>query len=433
MASLALCASALLPIACGGASTPAGDAAPDDAGPGGDVDVLPHDTSEPPDQADAAPDDAGEPADRADAAPDEVDAPDEEPPSPPGVGLMHTTAQLDFLRAHRDESPWREALQQLMNDAEAALGLPPNPPEILDVPGGYDDPEAHTEAKERLRRDAFAAYALALGYQLADSAAVRRRYGTKAAEFLDAWATVNRQVTGDDGDLVLMYAGVTLLYAADLIMNFDGWPPADRSAFTLWSSTVFWQSSDQIKDRDNNWGAWGTLGAMASAALVENSASVAEETERLRRRIADTINADGELPEENKRTNSGMWYTYFALVSTTAAVQIAFNVSGVDLFAYEAPNGRSLRLALDRDFLYAVHPELWPYPLPPGLEGELWRILYPCADEVELPSVTGWPGPLFEIMSDVYGVPEWREWVVDARPLKGYHAWIYVTLARQTP
>jgi len=418
---------ALMAAGCNGASTTQGDGQP------GDADAPPDAADAQPDAADAQPDAADAQPDAADSQPDAADSPVDDPPNPPGVGLMHTTAQLDFMREHRDQSPWQEALQQLLNDAENALGRTPDPPAILDVPGGYVDPEGNSAAKERLRQDAFAAYALALGYQLADTAAKRRQYAAKAAEFLDAWATVNHQVTGDDGDLVLMYAGVTLLFAADLIMNFDGWPPADRSAFTLWSSTVFWQSSHDIKDRDNNWGAWGTLGAMASAALVGNSASVAEETERIRQRIANSIDANGELPEENKRTNSGMWYTYFALVSTTAAVQIALNVSGVDLFSYTAPNGRSLRLALDRDFFYALHPDQWPYPLPPGLEGELWRLLYPCADEVEMPSVTGWPGPLFEIMSDVYGVPEWREWVVRDRPMKGYHAWIYVTLSRQTP
>ena len=47
--------------------------------------------------------------------------------------------------------------------------------------------------------------------------------------------------------------------------------------------------------------------------------------------------------------------------------------------------------------------------------------------------MTGWPGPLFEIMSDIYDVAEWRDWVVSARPMKGYHAWIYVTLSRQIP
>ena len=346
---------------------------------------------------------------------------------------MHTAAQLAFMRAHRAQSPWQEAYDQLLNDAENALGRTPQPSADYDVPGGYADPAGQTAAKERLRQDAFAAYAAALGYQLAETPAKRRQYAAKAAEILDAWAAVNTQVTGDDGDLVLMYAGVTLIYAADLIMGFDGWPPQRRSAFGYWASSVFWDCAMDIEGHANNWGAWGTLGAVAVAALVGNGPALAERIASLQQRIADSIDANGELPDENKRTNSGMWYTYFALTSTTAAVQIVRNVTGVDLFAYAAPNGRTLRLALDRDFYYALDPGAWPYPLPDGLEGEAWRLLYPCADDVELPTVTGWPGPLFEIMSDVYQVPEWKDWVVAARPMKGYHAWIYVTLMRQTP
>ena len=362
-----------------------------------------------------------------------TDAPTDLDPRPPGVGLMHTVAQLDFLRAHRNQPPWQAAYQQLVQDAEAALARTPDPRVDFNVPFYYADPQASQAAKECLRQDALAAYALALGYQLADTSAKRHQYAVKAIAFLDAWATVNTSISGADGDLVAMYAGVPLLYAADLVMNADDWAPARRSAFTTWASTVFRQSADDIKDRSNNWGAWGTLGAMASAALVGNTSTVAGEIDRTKLRIENSIAANGELPEENLRTNSGIWYTYFALTSMTAAAQIARNVSGVDLFGYAAPNGRNIRMALDRHFIYAVHPDQWPYPLPDGLEGELWQVLYPCADELEMPTVTGWPGSLFEMMSDVYQVPAWRDWVVSSRPLKGYHAWIFVTLARQSP
>jgi len=363
-----------------------------------------------------------------------ADAPvDAASPHPPGVGLMHTVAQLDFLRAHRDQQPWKPAFEQLLGDAEAALTRTPDPRVDFDVPNYYSDPQGSQAAKECLRQDALAAYALALGYQLADTSAKRQQYAAKAIELLDAWATVNKSISGADGDLVAMYAGVPLLYAADLVMNFEGWSSAGRAAFTGWSSTVFRQSSHDIRQRTNNWGAWGTLGAIASAALVHDSTSVAEEITRLEARIEDSIAENGELPEENRRTNSGMWYTYFALTSMTATAQIARNVSGVDVFGYTAPNGRSLRLALDREFFYAIHPDQWPYPLPGGVEGQLWRALYPCADEIEMPSVTGWPGTLFEAMSDIYQVPAWKDWVSPSRPLKGYHAWVYVTLARQSP
>ena len=354
-------------------------------------------------------------------------------PRPPGVGLMHTVAQLDFLRAHRDQQPWQPAYQQLLQDADAALARTPDPRVDFDVPFYYGDPAASEAAKECLRQDALAAYALALGYQLADTSARRHLYAAKATEFLGAWATVNTSISGADGDLVAMYTGVPLLYAADLVMNAEDWAPAGRSAFMAWTSTVFSHSSDNIKGHSNNWGAWGTLGAMATAALAGNAAAVADEIARTESRIETSIAANGELPEENLRTNSGMWYSYFALTSITAAAQIARNVSGIDLFGYTAPNGRTLRMALERDFVYAVHPEQWPYPLPAGVEGALWRAIYPCADTIEMPSVTGWPGTLFEQMSDIYEVPTWRDWVIAARPLKGYHAWIYVTLARQSP
>jgi len=361
------------------------------------------------------------------------DVPSDASPRAPGVGLMHTVAQLDFLRAHRELEPWRAATLQLLQDADAALMRTPEPRADFNVPSYYGDPQAAQAAKECLRQDARAAYALALGYQLADTAAKRHQYAVKAIEFLEAWAMVNTSISGADGDLVAMYTGVPLLYAADLLIRAEEWAPAGRSAFTAWVSTVFRPSADDIKQRSNNWGAWGTLGAMASAALVGDASAVAAEVARIQVRIKDSIAVNGELPEENLRTNSGIWYTYFALTSMTAAAQIARNVSGVDLFGYTAPNGRTLRMAFDRHFIYAVHPEQWPYPLPTGIEGELWRQLYPCADELEMPTVTGWPGTLFEIMSDTYQVPAWRDWVVASRPLQGYHAWIYVTLARQSP
>jgi hypothetical protein len=381
--------------------------------------------------ATALPSDAS--TDASDGAAGQADASTaDDPPKPPGVGLMHTAAQLEFMRAHRAQEPWQSAYAQLLgSNAEPALSKTPNPMADFDVPGGYSDPSGQKAAKDRLRQDAFAAYALALGYQLADTSAKRNEYGLKATEFLDAWASVNTKVSGDDGDLVLMYAGVTMLYAADLLMNFDGWPGDHRSAFTLWSSTVFWNSAHEIKDHANNWGAWGTLGAIASAALVGNGPTLAEETESLKQRIDESIDDNGELPEENKRTNSGMWYTYFALSSMTASAWILENVKGVDLFSYVSPNGHSLKLALDRDFFYAQHPDQWPYLLPDGIQGELWRLLYPCADQLELPHVNGWPGPVFEVMSDVYQVPEWESWLASARPLMGSDAWIYVTLMRQ--
>ena len=254
-----------------------------------------------------------------DAALDAAPAPD---PAPPGVGLMHTTAQLDFMRAHAKQEPWASAYQQLLGDAEAALTRTPQAEADFDVPFYYAQPAASQAAKEGLRQDALAAYALALGYQLAETRAKRAQYADKAITLLDAWATTNKTVSGADGNLVVLYTGVPLLYAGDLVMRYDGWKQASRAAFTAWVGTVFAKSAAAIKNNGNNWGDWGTLGAVASAGLVHDTVTVLAEVERIKGRIANDIDATGELPEENKRTNSGMWYTFFALTSMTTAAHI---------------------------------------------------------------------------------------------------------------
>ena len=190
-------------------------------------------------------------------------------------------------------------------------------------------------------------------------------------------------------------------------MNYGGWNQASRTAFMAWVGTVFANSAGTIKDHGNNWGDWGTLGAVASAGVRHDTAAVLAEVERIKARIANDIDASGELPEENKRTNSGMWYTFFALTSMTTAAQIALNVTGVDLLAYTAPNGRTIKLALDKEFFYAMHPDQWPYRWPTGVAGELGTAL-PLRRRRRAADANGWPGNLFEIMSDVYKVQRGR-------------------------
>lgn len=357
----------------------------------------------------------------------------EDSPRPPGAGVMHTAAQLQFMRERRGEEPWKAATAQLLSQAQTALDRTPAPKEDFDIPFYYGDPAAAQAAKEGLRQDALAAYALALGYQLADSDAERQKYAAKSIEFLNGWASINKTVSGADGDLVVLYTGMPLLYAGDLLMNWEGWSSADRLSFLSWVGSVFQDSASNIEDRVNNWGDWGTLGMVAGAAVRNDLSTVLLEADRIKGRIADEIDDNGELPEENKRTNSGMWYTFFAMASMTTAAHIIRNTTGVDLFSYAAPNGRSIKLALDKEFFYAVHPDQWPYPLPDGIEGDIWKMLYPCDDTIQMPQVNGWPGTLFEVMSDTYHVAEWEGWVQSSRPLQGFHAWIYPTLMRQTP
>jgi hypothetical protein len=376
--------------------------------------------------------DGEDPLPDADDVPDADGGEEAEPawPRPPGVGLMHTSAQLLTMWENRSTDPWLAAYDQLMEEARAALSHTPSPMRDFDVPGYYVDPDAHTAAKQCLTDDGRAAYALALAYQLAEDDLERTQFADRALLILDAWAFENVSVSGADGDLVMMYRGIHLLYAADLVFRYGGWNDTGRAGFLGWVRGVFLVSAGAKKNDRNNHGDWGTLGAVAGAAMLGDAAGTAAEIERIRTRIAENIDANGELPQENLRTNSGMWYTYFALAPMTAGAQVGRNVLGVNLFEFVSPEGRSIRLALDRLFFYCLDPGAWPYELPEGIAGEIWRALYPCADEVEIPQPYDWPGNLYEIMSSVYSVSEWEAWVAPYRPQRGQHAWIYVTLMR---
>lgn len=356
------------------------------------------------------------------------------PASPAGSGFthpggLHSSAQLQAVRRRLADEPWRSAYAQLRGDAAAALSRSPQATEDFDVPAYYRDPQGSMAAKQALSDDAAAAYALALAYQL-DPTEQRVRFAAKAVELLEAWARTNRRVSGGDGDLVLCYAGLPMVLAADLLSDHDGWSAPGRMAFQGWVKGVFCGSADRIKGKPSNWGAWGTCAAVAVAHLLDDRDAVAAETEALKSRIADTIAPNGELPHENRRTNSGMWYTYFALAPTTVAAQIILNATGTDLFTYQAPDGRPLRQALDRLFAYSQQPEQWPYRLPPGLRGRLWRTFYPAADHVLIPTATSWPGNLFEAMATVYREPAWDEWLGPHRPIHGGRGWVYPTLMR---
>jgi hypothetical protein len=319
----------------------------------------------------------------------------------------------------------------LITEAEQALVASPHAVADFNVPGYYGQPAASMAAKQGLSDDASAAYALALAYQL-DTGDRRTLYATKAVELLNAWAATNRRVSGEDGDLVLCYAGIPLVFAADLLSNYPGWRPEDRDAFKGWVNRVFRRSADKIKGRANNHGAWGTFASMAGAHLTDDADAVNADVVRLKQRIARAIASDGELPDENRRTNSGMWYTYFALMPMTAAAQIVLNATGEDLFRYTAPNGRSLKLALDRFFRHCRNPTAWPYKKPGGLFGLVYNTIYPSADELLLPTPSDWPGNLYEAMAAIYGERAWEEWVEKYRPIRGGRGWIYPTLMRTT-
>jgi hypothetical protein len=128
----------------------------------------------------------------------------------------------------------------------------------------------------------------------------------------------------------------------------------------------------------------GTFQDMQIAALATGDEDLARKVVLDARalRIAPQIAADGTQPQELARTRS--WhYSTFDLVAYTRLAAIGKQV-GVDLWAYEGPQGQSLFKAVDYLLPAATGAAAWPHP-----ELEFYR--YAASDIVHAAADAGDP------------------------------------------
>ncbi|HUW59400.1 MAG TPA: alginate lyase family protein [Candidatus Bathyarchaeia archaeon] len=342
---------------------------------------------------------------------------------------MLTPEQLAVIRDNIAREPWHGAYLALLENADQALERDPHPVEVFKVPSYYAHPRDHMQAKEPLSSDAQAAHTLALAWHLAD--AHQDAYAAKAASILDAWASTNTSVRGKESALVFCYAGTPLVLAADLLADNAAWRDGPRERFLEWTENVFLPAAQSISCRRNNWGAWSLFAISAGTSLLQAPGGIDECAAKLRRRIETHIDHNAELPHENRRTNSGMRYTAFALLAMTASAQIIRNNGGDDLFQHVDADGIGIEAALEKHFDYCLDPDSWPYRPATGVIGWLQRILYPRADSLLIPSPTADSGSLFEAMSAEYRNQAWENWTASARPIHGGRGWLQPTLTRQ--
>ncbi len=333
-----------------------------------------------------------------------------------GPGGFYTPAQIAFvigkIQAH--EQPWADAFDQLRSSVGRVHGREPHAIASYNVPGYYQDQKGFFAATGGITGDADAAYVLALAYRLGDGP----QDADAAQRLLNAWAHTNTGVTGYDGQLSMAEVGVGFIIAAELLSNHSGWADADQQAFKQWVRSVYLaQAVNPIKDRKNNWGDWGSFGAVTAADYLGDAAGVSDETVRLERHIDSSIAPDGQMPEEIARGSGGIWYTYFALDPLTAALNVVRNAGGPNLFDPSTPRGARVQKALSYLFNALQDPSAWPHGANPKVPG---------------PRET-WGYDLFEAMSAEYGNTQWDAYAAARRPIMnpGHHyAWTFPTLMK---
>ena len=145
-----------------------------------------------------------------------------------------------------------------------------------------------------------------------------------------------------------------------------GWTARDRAAMRTWNADFLsWlRYSDfgrQEAAATNNHGTFHDL-QVAGLALATGDRQLARRTvlDAGDRRIAPQIASDGGQPQELARTRS--WhYSTFDLVAYTRLAAIGRHV-GVDLWAYEGPQGQGLFKAVDYLLPAAAGAAPWPHP-----------------------------------------------------------------------
>ncbi len=342
------------------------------------------------------------------------------PLSSNGVHNMHPIAQLRYVKYNvaRRVDPYLKAYSRLIHDADEIIDLGQQANAVADfnVPGYYGNEEAHRAAVASLVKDSYAAYANALAHRLSGD----KRYGEKAVYFLNAWSSKNKKYSGADGELAMTRAGCGLVIAAELMSGTTLWSTAERNQFKYWIIDVYQKAGNSIRySRNgtilvNNWSDWGRYASILSASFIEDSAEVNENIRLIKSDLFNKIAADGHMPHEVSRGETGTWYTYFSLSPMTAASWIAYNITGENIFTLESEQGASIKKAVDYILYYSKNPTQWPWDPNP-----------------ERGTPQKWPGNLVEALDGIYNEPNYRSYVAGSRPIvyNDHHfTWTFPTL-----
>lgn len=324
---------------------------------------------------------------------------------------MHPQSQIDFVKAQIEEKnePYYSAYTQLLGYADSILNIPHNALIDFSVPGYYDKPHEHKANSRALQRDAFGAYCTALAYRLSDN----KKYGEKACYFMNTWSSTNKKYSDHDGVLVMAYSGSGLLMAAELMSDSQVWQRENKDEFKKWVAHVYSNAVNEIRIRKNNWADWGRFGSLLAASFLEDQKEIEKNILLIKSDLFEKISIDGSMPEETRRGENGIWYTYFSLAPMTASCWLVYNLTGENLFMLEE-NGISIKKALDYLFHYYQHPDEWK-----------WN------DHVRSGKNEIWPDNLFEAMAGIYGDEEYTKLIKNSRPIIypiHHFAWVFPTL-----
>lgn len=209
-----------------------------------------------------------------------------------------------------------------------------------------------------------------------DEAAARR-----AGEWLRAWFITpatrmnphleyaqvrlgHKQNRGNAAGMLDSRGFANVIDALRLLDDSPALTPAEMTAVREWFTAFLgWFTSAKIaleeRAAKNNHGSWYFAQAVPIARYVgrdDLARTLVAESQAL---LARQIQPDGSQPEEIRRVD-GLGYSRFNLEAQALVARHAAGL-GIDLWNYTAPNGASLRKAVDFLRPYNQAPEKWPH------------------------------------------------------------------------
>ncbi len=149
---------------------------------------------------------------------------------------------------------------------------------------------------------------------------------------------------------------------ARLLSGSKSWTAADDDALKQWfAQYVTWLKTSPNGEHEhaakNNHGSWYAAQVAALALFTGDSATARDLANEGKARIGWQVTPNGDQPLELARTRS-LHYSSFNVEALSRLAEVGRKV-GVDLWHYQAPEGGSLRIAIDHLAQFAEHPTSW--------------------------------------------------------------------------
>lgn len=302
------------------------------------------------------------------------------------------------------------------------------PEQTVKVPDYYKDYSSNRMFLYKWDMATGGAYSLILHYCLSNN----NLYLTKACNLMNIFAHPDIDIYNDNStNITYIYKAMKFIMAARSLKKINKLDSLDINLFNKYINNIFIPVCKRIKDRSNNFGAWGLCGLVLANDYLDNE----KELDKLENSIIQFIGnhcaakdlkllginlyQKDEFFRENLRNNSGIYYTFFTLDALTRAGHYYYIKGKSSIMIL-------LEKAIKKHFDYCLDPALWPYKKSKNIIiKNIQDALFPSDDYLVVPVINGWPVGVIDCAAKVYNENIYKDYVNKLYPCVGVHSWKY--------